>query len=257
MADCVPDPILFGPQNWEQPDDLHCAKQLLGKMRGAKTKALRKVAVFPLAKINGVIQHAHLEWSRLDKKTTDHLIAVGNKANATHIMLCHNPNGLPTGDTDKETIQRIFPQIQSIHFDPRPAHQDESLGLLSMHLCPPLPHLPSATHNFPDCSSPPLLSVIQFDSKRGRLLVHLFFCIHISQVDFEGVPRCVPVFFFPSVHLVPIFFCNDMLNLTTRTMRGGCSASSVFEVSLETVPGHSWLWFTPMTLMFESINKKQ
>ena len=90
-------------------------------MHGAKTKALRKVAAFPLTKINGVIKQAHLEWSRLDKETTDHLIAVGDRANATHIMLCHNPDGLPNGDTDKEAIQRISPQVQSIHFDPKPA----------------------------------------------------------------------------------------------------------------------------------------
>jgi len=108
MADCVPDPVLFGPQNWEQPDDLPCAKQLLGKMRGAKTKALRKEDdAFPVAKINGVIHQAHLEWSKLDKEMMDHLIVVGNRnrANATHFMLRHNPNGLPNGDTDKETIQ--------------------------------------------------------------------------------------------------------------------------------------------------------
>jgi len=106
MADYVPDPVLFGPQNWEQPDDLPRAKQLLGKMREVKTKALRKEDAFPVAKINGVIQQAQLEWSRLDKKITDHLITVGDRANATHFMLRHNPNGLPNGDTDEETIQR-------------------------------------------------------------------------------------------------------------------------------------------------------
>ena len=104
MADYVPDPVLFGPQNWEQPADLPCAKQLLGKMREGKTKALRKEDNFPVAKINGVIQQAHLEWSRLDKEITDHLISVGD--NATHYMRRHNPNGLPNGDTDEETIQR-------------------------------------------------------------------------------------------------------------------------------------------------------
>jgi len=105
MADYVPDPALFGPQTWEQPADLPRAKQLLGKMREVKTKALCKEDGFPVAKINGVIQQAHLEWSRLDKEITDHLIAVGDRANATHFMLRHNPNGLPNGDTDEETIQ--------------------------------------------------------------------------------------------------------------------------------------------------------
>jgi len=75
-------------------------------MREAKTKALRKEDGFLVAKINGVIQQAHLEWSRLDKEITDHLIAVGGRANATHYMLSHNPNGLSNGDTDEETIQR-------------------------------------------------------------------------------------------------------------------------------------------------------
>jgi len=42
-------------KNWEQPDDLPRAKQLLGKMRGAKTKALRKDDAFPVDKINSVI----------------------------------------------------------------------------------------------------------------------------------------------------------------------------------------------------------
>jgi len=74
-----------------------------------------------------------------------------------------------------------------------------------------------------------LISLIQFDSKRGRLLVHLSFSIHISQVNFEGVPGCVPSFFFPSVCLFPILFCNDMLNLALRTMRDGCSTSSVVQ----------------------------
>jgi len=106
MADYVPDPVLFGPQNWEQPDDLSRVKQLLGKMHGAKTKALRKEDAFPVAKINGVIQQAHLEWSHLDKEITDHQMAVGNRANATHFMIHHNHNGLPNGDTDKDTIQR-------------------------------------------------------------------------------------------------------------------------------------------------------
>jgi len=59
MAQHVPDPILFGPQNWEQPAALHRAKQLLRKMHGAKTKALHKEDAFPLAKINSVIQQAH------------------------------------------------------------------------------------------------------------------------------------------------------------------------------------------------------
>jgi len=106
MANFVPDPVLWGPQTWEQPADLPHAKKLLGKMREAKTKALRKEDGFPVAKINGVIQQAHLEWSRLDKEITDHLIAVGGRANATHYMLSHNPNGLSNGDTDEETIQR-------------------------------------------------------------------------------------------------------------------------------------------------------
>jgi len=106
MADFVPDPVIWGLQNWEQPDDLPRAKQLLGKMREVKTKAARKEDSFLVAKINGVIQQAHLEWSHLDKEITDHLIAVGNRANATHFMLCHNPNGLPNGDTDEETIRR-------------------------------------------------------------------------------------------------------------------------------------------------------
>jgi len=59
-----------------------------------------------VAKINDVIRQVHLEWSRLDKEITDHLIVVGDRANATHFMLRHNPNGLPNGDTNKETIQR-------------------------------------------------------------------------------------------------------------------------------------------------------
>jgi len=74
-----------------------------------------------------------------------------------------------------------------------------------------------------------LLSLIQFDSKRGRLSFHLSFCIHISHVNFERVPGCVPSFFFPSVHLFPILFCNDTLNLTLGAMRGGCSTSSVVQ----------------------------
>jgi len=41
-------------------------KQLLGEMRGAKIKALRKDDVFPLVKINSVIQQAHAKWSQLD-----------------------------------------------------------------------------------------------------------------------------------------------------------------------------------------------
>jgi len=107
MADCAPDPVLFGPQNWEKPDDLPCTKQLLGKMRGTKTKALRKEDVFPVAKINGVIQQAQLEWSHLDKETTDHLIAVGNRANATHFMLCHNPNGLALCYSSKRLVAHM------------------------------------------------------------------------------------------------------------------------------------------------------
>ena len=106
MAHFVPDPVIWGPQTWEQPTDLPHAKKLLGNLRQAKTKAKRKEDSFPLAKINGVIQQAHLEWSRLDKEITDHLIAVGGRANATHYMLSHNPNGLSNGDTDEETIQR-------------------------------------------------------------------------------------------------------------------------------------------------------
>jgi len=106
MTDYVLDPVLFGPQNWKQPDDIPRAKQLLGKLCGAKTKALRKDDTFPVAKINSVIQHAHVEWSQLEKEMTVHLIAIGNRANATHFLLCHNPNGLPNGDMDEETIQR-------------------------------------------------------------------------------------------------------------------------------------------------------
>jgi len=106
MANFVPDPVPWGPQTWEQPSDLRRAKQLLGKMREAKTKAARKEDGFPVAKISGVIQQAHLEWSRLDKEIADHLIAVGGRANATHCMLSHNPIGLSNGDTDEETIKR-------------------------------------------------------------------------------------------------------------------------------------------------------
>jgi len=35
-------------------------------MRGAKIKALRKDDVFPLVKINSVIQQAHVKWSQVD-----------------------------------------------------------------------------------------------------------------------------------------------------------------------------------------------
>jgi len=63
MAKHAPDPILFGPQNWEQPADLPRAEQLFGNMHGAKTNALCKDDAFPLAKINSVIQQAHVEWS--------------------------------------------------------------------------------------------------------------------------------------------------------------------------------------------------
>ena len=62
------DSVLFGPQNWEQPANLPWAKHLLGKMQGAKTKALRKEDAFPLAKINSVIQEAHVECPNLTRK---------------------------------------------------------------------------------------------------------------------------------------------------------------------------------------------
>jgi len=106
MANFVPDPVIWGPQTWEQPADLPHAKKLLGNLRQAKTKAKRKEDGFPVAKINGVIQQALLEWSRLDKEIADHLIAVGGRANAAHCRLSHNPNGLSNGDEDEETIQR-------------------------------------------------------------------------------------------------------------------------------------------------------
>jgi len=106
MSQHVPDPILFGPQNWEQPADSPRAKQLLGKMCGAKTKTLRKDDAFPLAKINSVIQQACVEWAQLDKEMTDNLIATGGRANGTHFLLLHKPTGLPNGETDKKAIQR-------------------------------------------------------------------------------------------------------------------------------------------------------
>jgi len=37
---------------------------------------------------------------------TDNLIATGGRANATHFLLHHNPNGLPDVETDEEAIQR-------------------------------------------------------------------------------------------------------------------------------------------------------
>jgi len=107
MACCAPDPVICGPQNWEQPDDFHRAKQLLGKMRGAKTKALHKDDAFAVAKINVVIQQTHVERVQLEKQMTDNLIATDGRANlnATHFLLRHNPNGLPNGKTDEEAIQ--------------------------------------------------------------------------------------------------------------------------------------------------------
>jgi len=68
MACHAPDPVICGPQNWEQPDDLPCAKQLLEKMRGAKTKALHKDDAFAVAKINIVIQQTHANGSNLKSK---------------------------------------------------------------------------------------------------------------------------------------------------------------------------------------------
>jgi len=106
MTDYEPGPIIFGPQNWQQPDDLSQAKQLMGKMRGAKTKALHKDDAFPLAKTNSVIQQTHVEWAQLDKEKTDDLIATGGRANVTHFLLRYNPNGLSNGKADEDAIQR-------------------------------------------------------------------------------------------------------------------------------------------------------
>ena len=72
------------------------------------------------------------------------------------------------------------PQVQPSHFHPRPAHQNEARGLLNKNPGPPLPRLPLVTCNSTDFLIPPLMSLIQFDSKRGRLLVCSSFCIHIA-----------------------------------------------------------------------------
>ena len=80
----------------------------------------------------------------------------------------------------------VPPQVQSSHFHPRPAHQNEVLGLLSKNTGPLFP-LHSVDYASPDCLILPLLSLIQFDSKRGRLLV-FFFVSPSFQAHFEGVP---------------------------------------------------------------------
>jgi len=82
------------------------AEHLLGKMCGAKTKALHKEDAFPLAKINSVIQQAHVEWAQLDKEMMDNLNVTCCRANATHFLLLHTPTGLPNSGTYKEAIQR-------------------------------------------------------------------------------------------------------------------------------------------------------
>jgi len=46
-------------------------------LHGAKTKALRKENAFPLAKISSVMQHAHVEWSIVDKEVMENLIEHG------------------------------------------------------------------------------------------------------------------------------------------------------------------------------------
>jgi len=74
---------------------------------------------------------------------------------------------------------------------------------------------------------PPLSSLIQFDSKTGRLSVHLSLCISISQANFEWVPWCV-LFFLSISFFGSNLICNVMLNLAARAMRGRCSTSSVF-----------------------------
>jgi len=103
-----------------------------------------------------------------------------------------------------------------------------------------------------DYISHPLLSLIQFEFKRGHLLVCLSFCIHISQKKFEGVPWCV-LFSLSFCSFGSNLVCNNMPNLAMRAMRGGCSISSFFKVSFKTVWGYHWLWFALMMLIFELI----
>jgi len=68
MAQCAPDPTPFGPQNWEQPNDLPRVKHLMGKMHTAKPKALCEDDAFPLAKINGVINRHMSNGPNLTRK---------------------------------------------------------------------------------------------------------------------------------------------------------------------------------------------
>jgi len=88
-------------------------------------------------------------------------------------------------------------------FSPRKSCRSHATGF-ARHSVPPHPpprlHPSTSMHFFWALL---LLSLIRFDSKTGRLSVHLSFCIHISQVDFKGVPWCV-FFPFPSVYLFPI-----------------------------------------------------
>jgi len=81
------------------------AKHLLGKLCRAKTKAIGKEDALPIAKINCVIQQEHVKWAQFDKEMSDNLIVTGGRANATHFLLLHNPNGLPNGETDEEATQ--------------------------------------------------------------------------------------------------------------------------------------------------------
>jgi len=104
VAQCAPDPALSGPQNWEQPADAPRAKQLRGKMCGAKTKALCKEDAFPWAKISSVKQ-AHVEQSQLDKCVADDLIARGQTNTAHFLPPNKTDHGLPNEEMDKEAIQ--------------------------------------------------------------------------------------------------------------------------------------------------------
>jgi len=123
-----------------------------------------------------------------------------------------SPEILDQGEGSPLMDRAVPPQVQSSHFHPRPAHQNEALGLLNKNPGPPFPPLHSVTYASPDYLTPPSYFWSNLTPKEVVFrFIYLFVSTSLKQILKEFHDVFCP--FFPSVYLVPILFCNGILNL--------------------------------------------
>jgi len=254
---------IMADQHWEQPTDLSQAKNLLGRLRSSITRRAHNAFFHPQSKTQNVLLFTHTVWSKMEQEIMDNLITYG-RANATHFCLRHNPARV-NGESDKGCIHRKIARFTIARVLVKSRYSIDIKEKALLLWINNWSFSPSTTRTFflkrssrscvtgspnsaafsllPNRPLPPTPRPLTYFVVALLLLLYLWSNLTPKEVVFQVIviflyPHLSSEFqrssmmclnsLFPSVYLVPILFCNDILNLTLRAMRGGCSTSSVF-----------------------------